>query len=101
LARVVFTPRARADLDDLWLHVALANPAAADRLIDRIVDKCQGLADYPQLGPVRLAIAPDARAIVVGEYLALYRVVGFDAVIVRIVHGARQLRELFDLGSDE
>jgi toxin ParE1/3/4 len=100
VGRVVFTPRARADLDDIWLHVALDNPAAADRLIDRIVARCQGLADHPQLGPARPEIAPDARAIVVGDYLALYRVAGSDAVVVRIAHGARQLSKLFDFGSD-
>jgi len=100
LARVVFTPRAQADLDDIWLYVALDNPLAADRLIDRIVDKCQGLTDYPQLGSARPEIASDARAVVVGEYLALYRVVCSDALIVRVVHGARQLRRLFDLGPD-
>eukprot|EP01039_Chlorochromonas_danica_P012820 gene12820-14759_t len=77
------------DLDEIWLHVALDNPAAADRLIDRIVARCQGLASHPQLGPARPEIAPDTRALVVGDYLLLYRVDGYDAVIVRVVYGAR------------
>jgi toxin ParE1/3/4 len=101
LERVVLTARARADLDDIWLHVALDNLAAADRLIDRIVARCQGLADHPHLGPARPEIAPEARALVIGDYLALYRVDGASAEIVRVVHGARQLRDLFDLGADE
>lgn len=101
MGRVVSTARARADLDDIWRRVALDNPAAADRLIDRIVARCQGLADHPQLGPARPEIAPEARALVIGDYLALYRLDGADAEIVRVVHGARQLRDLFDLGADE
>jgi toxin ParE1/3/4 len=101
VGRVVSTARARADLDDIWRRVALDNPAAADRLIDRIVARCQGLADHPQLGPARPEIAPEARALVIGDYLALYRLDGADAEIVRVVHGARQLRDLFDLGADE
>ena len=83
------------------MHVALDNPAAADRLLDRIVARCQGLADHPQLGAARPEIAPEARALVIGDYLALYRVDGANAEIVRVVHGARQLRDLFDLGADE
>ena len=101
MGRVVITPRAGADLDAIWLHVALDSPAAADRLIDRIVARCQGLADHPHLGPGRPEIAPDVRVLVVGDYLALYRVDGFGAVVVRVVHGARRLKDLFDLGPDE
>ena len=96
MARVVVTPRAQADLDDIWLHVALDNPGAADRLIDRIVDRCHGLANHPQLGPARPEIAPDARMLVVGDYLVLYRVDGAKAVVVRVLHGARRLTDLFD-----
>jgi toxin ParE1/3/4 len=101
VARVVYSSRAQADLDDIWLHVALDNPSAADRLIDRIIARGQSLAGYPQLGPARPEIAPDARALIVGDYLLLYRVEGLDAVVVRVVHGARRLTELFDLGPDD
>ena len=100
MGRITLTPRARVDIDDIWLHVALDRPAAADRLIDRIVTRLQVLADHPQLGPARPEIAPEARVVVVGAYLALYRVVGAHVEIVRIVHGARELKGLFDLGSD-
>ena len=101
MGRVILTWRARADLDDIWLNIALDNPAAADRMIDRIVARCQVLAEHPRLGPARPEIAHDARALVVGDYLALYRVDGADASIVRVVHGARRLIRLFDLGPND
>jgi toxin ParE1/3/4 len=101
VGRVVFTRRAHADLDDIWLHVALDNAADADRLIDRIFVRCQRLADYPGLGLARPEIGPDARVLVVGDYLVLYRVDGIDAVVVRVTHGARRLQGLFDVGSDD
>lgn len=100
MGRVTRTGHASADLDDIWLHVALDNPAAADRLIDRIVARCQDLADHPRLGPSRPEIAPEARILVVGDYLALYRIMGDSAEIVRVVHGARALKALFDIESD-
>ena len=96
MARVRRTARARADLDDIWLNVALDSPRAADRLVDRIVARCQALADHPRLGPARPQIAPDARMLVVGDYLLLYRVSDDDVEVVRVVHGARRLEGLFD-----
>ena len=101
MGRVIRSRQASADLDDIWLHVALDNPAAADRLIDRIVARCGRLADHPNLGPARPEIAPDAPALVVGDYLALYRAKGADVEIVRVVHGARRLAGLFDGGPDD
>lgn len=101
MGRVTRTPRAGADLDDIWLQVALDNVAAADRLIDRIVARCQALADNPHLGPARPEIAPEARMLVIGGYLALYRVRRADVQIVRVVHGARRLEGLFETDSGE
>jgi len=95
VARVVFSPRASDDLDDIWLHVALDNPPAADRLIDRIFVRCGRLANHPSLGPARPDIDPDARILVIGDYLALYRLIGADVEIVRVTHGARRLQNLF------
>jgi len=37
LSRVLLTRRAETDLDDIWLHIALENPVAADGVIDAIV----------------------------------------------------------------
>ncbi len=34
--------------------------------------------------------------LVIGDYLVLYRVVGRDVTIVRVVHGARDLAGLFE-----
>ncbi len=96
MSRVTLTPRARDDLDEIWLRIALGSPAAADRLIDRIVDRCRRLEDHPKSGPARPEIAPDARMLVIGDYLALYSIKTGGVRIVRIVHGARRLEGLFD-----
>jgi len=97
MAEVTRSPRAGADLDDIWLHIALDNPAAADLLIDRIVRRILDLEDHPRLGPARPEISPEARMLIVGDYLILYKVTEADVTIVRVVHGARDLSALFDL----
>ncbi|MBC7667675.1 MAG: type II toxin-antitoxin system RelE/ParE family toxin [Gemmatimonadaceae bacterium] len=96
MGRVTQTHRAKIDLDDIWLQIALDSPAAADLLIDRIVDRCNALGDHPRLGPARPEIAPDARMLVIGGYLALYRLRGDGALIVRVVHGAQEIEGLFE-----
>jgi toxin ParE1/3/4 len=101
VGHVTRTPRAGTDLDDIWLRVALDNPAAADGLIDRIVARCRDLAAHPQLGTARPEIATDARMLVMDDYIILYRVIGTDTEIVRIVHGARRLEGLFDTDADD
>lgn len=35
-ATVIFSPAAESDLDDIWYHIALDNPSAADRTIDKL-----------------------------------------------------------------
>jgi len=96
MGRVRLTARAAADLDDIWLYVAKDNVPAADRLMDRIADRYWSLVGHPRLGVARPDITPDARMLTIGDYLILYRVVGADAEVVRVVHGARRLKGLFD-----
>ena len=96
MGRVRKTARATADLSEIWLYVAMDNVSAADRLIDRITERTQALVDRPRLGVARPDIAPEARMLTVGDYLILYRIVGRDVAVNRVVHGARRLQGLFD-----
>lgn len=96
MGRVTHTRRAAADLDEIWLHVASESLTAADRLIDRIAARCQDLAEHSELGPARPEIAPDARMLVIDDYLVLYHIKGSNVQVVRVVHGARRLQGLFD-----
>ncbi len=95
MARVRLTPRARDDLDEIWLHIARDNIGAADRLIDAISARCNSLADFPDLGPARPDIAPDARMLTIDNYIVLYRHDRDDIEIVRVTHGARRLAALW------
>jgi toxin ParE1/3/4 len=89
------TARAEEDLIDIWTYVASDNPAAADRLLDRIQGICGQLAENPKMGPARSDLAENLRYFVMGSYLLLYREVPRGAEIVRVVHGARHLPDLF------
>jgi toxin ParE1/3/4 len=48
----------------------------------------------PGIGVSRDDVRPGLRTFPVGRYLILYRAIGDDAEIVRVVHGARQWQDL-------
>ncbi len=95
MASLRLTPQAENDLEELWLAIALDNPSAADRLLRRIAIKLERLAQFPEIGSPKPEIAPSARILVEGNYVILHEVVGDTVEIVRVVHGARDLDELF------
>jgi toxin ParE1/3/4 len=94
-----YTARARRDLIDIWLEVSEVNPAAADELYNRLEARVEILRRFPQSGPRRPDIAPEARALIELPYLILYRIIPEGVQIVRVLHGARHIdRALFTQG---
>ena len=101
MTRVVISPRAETDLEDIWLTIALENPLAATRLARAIGERIESLAAHPRLGPRRSEIRPATRVLVEGAYLILYETnpdtddEAIDFVeIVRVVDGRRDLTAL-------
>ncbi len=92
--RIVRSPAAEDDLIDIWCGIALDSPVAADRFLDSIAVEIRQLATFPDSGSLRPDIAPDARALTVGNYLVLYRHTATHIEIVRVAHGARDLTAL-------
>jgi toxin ParE1/3/4 len=92
--------RAEVDLDDIWLYVAKDSGSmdVATRLIDSITDRFWFLAGFPRAGRVRdHDFGLGTRSFPVGEYVIVYCVEGVDLLILRVVHGRRELGTLFDL----
>lgn len=52
------------------------------------------LADHSAIGPARDDIGPGIRILSAGSYLVLYRLRKDRVDIVRVVHGARDLRDI-------
>jgi len=47
------SPEAQNDLQEIWVHIAQDNPAAADKLEEDIYEACELLAKNPHLGHKR------------------------------------------------
>jgi toxin ParE1/3/4 len=95
MGRVIRSPEADADVDEITLHIARDNVNAALALIDRLDNTLKLLAWMPNLGPARPELGPLVRTLPLGNYLIIYRPVQDGVELVRFVHGARNLRQLF------
>ncbi len=88
------TKRANQDLVSIWRHFAQDNRTAADKQLEAIERKCQLLLRYPKIGRSREDVRQGSRTFPCDDYIILYRETSEGIEIVRVVHGARDLRRL-------
>ena len=94
MAAVLRTRQAEEDLLEIWDYIAADNPAAADGLLDEIDAACATLAENPNAGRLREELALALRSLPVGNYVIFYRPQADGIVLIRVLHGARDLPEL-------
>ena len=90
-------PRARRDLLSAVRWIAKDNPAAARALRDAIAHAAERIGAHPGVGVLRpdLADEPYRFVVLTGlPYLIVYNAVLRPPLILRILHGARDLPEL-------
>jgi toxin ParE1/3/4 len=94
--RLLLSPRAAADLEDIAEYIARDNPARAATFVEELEATCRAVAAAPDIYPARPDLAPGLRMAVHGRYLVLFRELpGQNAVRVeRVLHGARNLPRL-------
>ncbi len=91
MGRILLTRQAEEDLLEIWSYVADDNPAADDDLLDDIDATCAKLADATHSGRLREELAPTIRSMPVGNYVIFYRPEEDGVVVIRVLHGARDL----------
>jgi toxin ParE1/3/4 len=91
LLRLVLSPRAEHDLEEIDDYIARGNPARALSFLKELRVRCDRIAANPTAYPAREDLAPGLRMAVHRQYLIFFRA-GMDHVrIERILHGARRL----------
>ena len=90
-------PEVQSELDNLWYYIARESGSIeiADRLLDSITDRFFLLASHPYAGRLRDDLRPELRSFPVGQYVIIYRVSGEDVLILHVVHGSRDIENLF------
>ncbi len=71
-----------------------ASEERATRYIQSLQSALARLQDFPLSAPSRDHLADGLRALVHGAYAAYYQFSGKEVIVVRVVHGARDLDAL-------
>ena len=91
---LVYSPEALADLAAITRYIAQDNPARARSFRAELETRAALAAERPLSFPLPSDIAPGICAVRRGGYLLLYRDMPDGVRIVRVAHGARDLRSL-------
>ena len=89
MAKYTLTLRAQQDLREIWLDIAEDNERAADRLLNRLLDKFELVAEHPEMGTARPALSPIARILIEGSYIVMYEPTPVGVEIIGVVYGTR------------
>jgi toxin ParE1/3/4 len=92
VAQLRFAESAESDLVEIGNFIARDNPTTAARFVEEVEEHCQLLAAHPLLGRARDELVPGLRSLPFGRYVIFYRALDDGVEIVRVLHGARDLR---------
>ena len=89
--RAYFTPRAEIDLEEIGDYIALDNPKRALTFIQEIRQHCERIGDRPMGYVARPDLGDTIRICAHGNYLIVFEPHEDGALILRVLHGARNL----------
>jgi toxin ParE1/3/4 len=89
-------PRASADLSEIWEFIARDNIERADAFVDQVDEKFRALAAQPLMGRERKELGPGIRSIAMPPYVIFYEALPYGVVILRVLHGARDVMAQFE-----
>ena len=95
MKRFVLTRRAKQDVSDIWDYIADDNIEAADRVLEALHQAMVKLAKTPGIGHFREELADRRhRFFLVYSYLIVYRHETKPVQIIRVLHAARDVRDI-------
>ena len=93
--RLELAPRVEDDLSDIGDYIALHSPTRAATFVDELIAQIERIGEYPFSYRLRPDIGTEARAAIHKNYLILFRIIGGVVRVERVVHGRRDLPQLF------
>ncbi|MBA3810917.1 MAG: type II toxin-antitoxin system RelE/ParE family toxin [Caulobacteraceae bacterium] len=95
MKRLAFAPAARADLMSIGRYIAEDDPARAESFVAELESKARQAAERPLSFAAREDLAPGLRAAIHGRYVLFFRDLAHEVRVVRVLHGARDLGQIF------
>jgi len=98
MSRYQFTPQAADDLFEIWSFIALDSVEAANRVEQAIYEACSFVAEGPRRGQIREDLTKRPLRFWVVQRFPNY-IIAYDPAtdplqIIRILHGARNIRAI-------
>jgi toxin ParE1/3/4 len=93
---MVIRPKALADLAEIWAYIGEDSPRQADIFAAALDREIRDLARRPLIGRARPELFADLRSLPLGRHVIFYLPRKRGIEIVRVLHGARDLKPLFD-----
>lgn len=93
--KIIWSPTARADLEQIEAYISERNPRAAAKVAKTILAAIEQLQSFPAIG--RVGRVPGTRELVIvgTPYIAPYRVVERGLEIIAVIHGRRRWPDAF------
>lgn len=91
----ILSHQADDDLSEIFLFIAADIPDAGEKLMYRFRELFRTIARNPYMGRERTELQEKLRSVPEGNYLIFYRPWADDVVIVRVIHAARDLDDIF------
>jgi toxin ParE1/3/4 len=96
MGRILRSAQATSDLLDIWIHVKTTqSEAKATALIRTLERKLRLLAGQPQMGRPRDELRAGLHSFPVKPYVIFYQPLSDGILLLRVVHGRRDLDALF------
>jgi toxin ParE1/3/4 len=95
MSRIRRTRQAKIDIAAAFTYLNERNPEAARKLRDRLSEVTRHLAMRPMIGVERPQLMPGLRSFPVPPYIFFYLPDDDGILIVRFLHGARDIETLF------
>lgn len=94
--RLQLTPEADTDLEEIGDRIAERSPMRAVSYVRELRQRCALILTLPHAGAPRPQWGDGIRIVIHGKYLIVHRVRADVVQILRVVHGARNLDQLFE-----
>lgn len=93
---LAFTPLAEQDLETIADYIATDNPARALSFVRELRAQCQRLCLNPSGYRLRPELGKSIRSCAHGHYIIFFETTSDSVLIVRILHGARDIPAVFN-----
>ena len=93
--KLIISRQAIEDLINIWSHIALDNPDAADAFTDKLYTSCKNLTVMPEMGRPRGELLPGLRSLTHKGYIIFYRSGNQKIEIIRILNGCMDVDSIF------